>query len=63
MPQYCIMLRNIICRFVDTHYKLVPYFLTIGAFAMEHGTSAITPLAKHEDFIDKVRNYHMHSPF
>lgn len=33
------------CRFVDTHYQLVPYLLDNGAAAMDNNVSAITPLA------------------
>ena len=33
---------------------LVPYLLSVGAGAYENGASSITPLAKHDDFIDKV---------
>jgi len=42
-------------RFVDAHYQLVPYFLTTGSEALETNTSSITPLAKHDNFINKVR--------
>jgi alpha-glucosidase (family GH31 glycosyl hydrolase) len=45
---------NIYRKLVDDHYKLVPYFLTIGADALKKGTSAMTPLAKHESFIEKA---------
>jgi alpha-glucosidase (family GH31 glycosyl hydrolase) len=41
-------------RVVDVHYQLVPYLLTTGSHAMETGTSSITPLVKHENFIDKI---------
>ena len=41
-------------RFVDVHYQLVPYLLTTGSHAMETNTSSITPLAKHNSFIEKV---------
>lgn len=45
-------------RFVDAHYQLVPYFLTTGSEALETNTSSITPLAKHENFINKVQDHH-----
>ena len=41
-------------RFVDAHYQLVPYFLTTGSEALETNTSSITPLANHDNFINKV---------
>ena len=41
-------------RFVTAHYELVPYLLTTGTEAYEQGVSSITPLARHQSFIDKV---------
>ena len=52
--QNCPVIFSIICRFVDTHYQLVPYLLTTGAEALEANSSSITPLASHESFVDKV---------
>ena len=46
-------------RFEDIHSQLVPYFLTIGSFAYEHGTSTIRPLAKHDSWLNKVRTTRM----
>lgn len=43
-----------IYRFVDVHYQLVPYLLTTGSEAYENGRSSLSPLAKHDSFIDKV---------
>ena len=43
-----------IYRFVDIHYRLVPYLLTTGSHALENGKSSITPLADHSNFIEKV---------
>ena len=40
-------------KFVNVHYSLVPYFLTVGSEAMETGTSSLNPLAPHETFIEK----------
>ena len=51
---------SILHRFVDVHYQLVPYLLTTGSNAMETGTSSITPLAKHENFIEKVGRAYYH---
>ena len=51
----CAALFVLAARFEDIHRQLVPYFLTIGSFAIEHGTSAIRPLAKHDSWPDKVR--------
>lgn len=36
------------------HYQLVPYLLTTGSEAYENGRSSLSPLAKHDSFIDKV---------
>ena len=36
------------------HYQLVPYLLTTGSEAFENNKSSITPLAKHNNFIEKV---------
>ena len=36
------------------HYQLVPYLLTTGSEAFENNKSSITPLAKHNNFINKV---------
>lgn len=33
---------------------LVPYLLSTGSKAYETGSSSITPLAKHKNFIEKV---------
>lgn len=52
-----ILLYNADCRFVDVHYQLVPYLLTTGSHAMDSNTSSITPLAKHNSFIEKVHTY------
>jgi alpha-glucosidase (family GH31 glycosyl hydrolase) len=41
-------------KFVDVHYQLVPYLLTTGSHAMDTNTSSITPLAKHNSFIEKL---------
>ena len=43
------------CRFVNVHYELVPYLLTTGTEAYENQRSSITPLAKHDSIVDKVR--------
>ena len=54
----CPCLRDCVApppRFEDIHSQLVPYLLTIGSFALEHGTSAIRPLAKHDSWLNKVR--------
>lgn len=41
-------------RFVTAHYEIVPYLLTTGTEAFEKRVSSITPLAKHQSFIDKI---------
>ena len=46
---------NSFCRrFVTAHYEMVPYLLTTGAEAFDKRRSSITPLAKHNNFIEKV---------
>ena len=44
------------CRFVNAHYQLVPYLLTTGSEAFEGDNSSITPLAPHQNFIEKVNH-------
>ena len=39
---------------MDVHYQLVPYLLTTGSEAFQNNKSSITPLAKHNNFIEKV---------
>ena len=41
-------------HFVDTHYTLNPYLLTVGSNALENGTSSLTPLAPHDSVIDDL---------
>ena len=41
--------------FVDIHIQLVDYLLTIGSDALKNGISSIRPLAKHDNFIEKVQ--------
>ena len=54
---YCLFVLMIQSyRFVDVHYQLVPYLLTTGSHAMETKSSSITPLAKHDSFLEKVSN-------
>ena len=43
-----------VLRFVDIHYQLVPYLLSVGSKAVETETSSIKPLAPHQNFINKV---------
>ena len=51
-----ITLIALLARYEDMHSQLVPYFLTVGSYAYDHGTSALHPLAKHESWIDKVKS-------
>ncbi len=39
---------------MNIHYALIPYFLSVGAAALEAGTSSLVPLAKHDSFIDRL---------
>lgn len=39
---------------MTAHYEMVPYLLTTGAEAFDKKISSITPLAKHDNFIEKV---------
>ncbi|XP_064406980.1 alpha-glucosidase 2-like [Halichondria panicea] len=41
-------------RFVTVHYEIGPYLLTTGTEAFETKRSSITPLAKHDSFINKI---------
>ena len=40
--------------YVNIHYQLVPYLLTTGSDALENNRSSLTPLAKHESYIDRL---------
>ena len=44
-------------RYVDIHYQLVPYLLSTGSNAYYNGKSSLTPLAAHQNFIDKVTKF------
>ena len=55
---HCVLMLSALpaaARFEDIHSQLVPYLLTIGSYAYEHGTSAVRPLAKHDSWLSKVR--------
>jgi len=42
------------CRYVDIHYQLIPYLLTIGSNAYYNKKSSLIPLAAYQNFIEKV---------
>ncbi|EDQ92110.1 uncharacterized protein MONBRDRAFT_22946 [Monosiga brevicollis MX1] len=41
-------------NYVDTHYSLVSYLLSIGSAALENGTSVLHPMAPYDSLIDKI---------
>ena len=42
---------------MDIHYQLVPYLLSTGSNAYYKGKSSLTPLAVHQNFIEKVTKF------
>ena len=42
---------------MDIHYQLVPYLLSTGSKAYYNGKSSLTPLAAHQNFIEKVTKF------
>ena len=43
-------------RLVNVHYQLLDYLLTTGSDAFDKHKSSITPQARHENFLEKVKH-------